>query len=55
MTSPEDPPSPDEPPRAPRRQPGALELVRWAALLLAISLLVAAIAIPLLRWLGFAD
>jgi hypothetical protein len=46
-------PAPAEP-RAPlvRRQPGALELLRWSAILLGVSLLVAAIAIPLLRWLG---
>ncbi len=36
----------------PGHQPGALELLRWSALCLALSLLVAAVAIPLLRWLG---
>jgi len=40
------------PPRAPRHQPTGVELLRWSAILLGISLLVAAIAIPLLRWLG---
>jgi hypothetical protein len=40
------------PPRAPRPQPTGLELLRWSAILLGLSLLVAAIAIPLLRWLG---
>jgi len=42
---------------APREkvQPSALELFKWAAILLAISLTIAALAIPILRWLGFAD
>jgi hypothetical protein len=47
-----DPAPRDDRPGEPRPQPSAGELFRWAALLLAISLLVAAIAIPLLRWLG---
>jgi hypothetical protein len=38
-----------------RPQPGALELVKWSAILVAISLAIAALAIPILRWLGFAD
>ena len=42
-------PSPRE-----RAQPSALELFKWAAILLAISLTIAALAIPILRWLGFA-
>jgi hypothetical protein len=39
---------------APRPQPGALELLRWSLTLMGISLIVAAIAIPLLRWLELA-
>lgn len=38
-----------------RPQPGALELFKWSAILVAISLLIAALAIPIMRWLGFAD
>ena len=38
-----------------RPPPSALELFKWAAILLAISLTIAALAIPILRWLGFAD
>ena len=51
---PEGAPAPASPPPAERPQPGALELLRWSALLFAICLLVAAIAIPLLRWLGLS-
>jgi hypothetical protein len=39
------------PERRARPQPGALELLRWSLILMGISLLVAAVAIPLLRWL----
>ena len=48
--------SPEEEGRkpAPRPQPTALELLRWSLILMAISLLVAALAIPLLRWLDLA-
>ena len=35
--------------------PSALELLRWSATLIGVSLLVAAVAIPLLRWLGVAS
>jgi hypothetical protein len=38
-----------------RPQPSALELFKWAAILLALSLLIAAVAIPIVRWLGYAD
>lgn len=50
--------SQEEPPPGegrPRREPNALELVRWSATMIGVSLLIAAIAIPLLRWLGFSD
>ena len=53
--APEESPRPDPRPpaaEAPRRQPGALELLRWSLILMGISLLIAALAIPLLRWLG---
>jgi len=39
--------------RRTRPAPGALELLKWSAVLLGISLLVAAISIPVLRWLGY--
>lgn len=45
----------DDPRPAPageRRQPGALELARWAAAMVGASLVVAGIAIPILLWLG---
>jgi len=47
----------DERDPAPRErpQPSARELFKWAAILLAVSLTIAAIAIPLLRWFGFAE
>ena len=41
-------------PPAPRPQPTALQLFRWSLILIAVSLLVAALAIPLLRWLDLA-
>ena len=44
-----------DPPRTERPQPTALELFKWAAILLAISLTIAALAIPILRWLGFTE
>jgi hypothetical protein len=46
----------DDRDRTPRErpQPSALELFKWSAILLAISLAIAALAIPILRWLGFA-
>jgi len=46
----------DEESREPARrpQPTALELLRWSLILMGISLLVAALAIPLLRWLDLA-
>jgi hypothetical protein len=48
-----DRPGPADAP-TPRPQPGALELLRWSVILMGISLLVAALAIPLLRWLDLA-
>jgi len=35
-----------------RNAPGVLETLKWSALMLLASLLVAAISIPLLAWLG---
>lgn len=35
------------------RRPRWGAMLGWSALMLAVSLLVAAIAVPVLRWLGF--
>ena len=44
----------EEPSRPVEREaPGALELLRWSATMILISLLIGAIAIPILNWLGF--
>jgi hypothetical protein len=36
----------------PTREPGFLTTLKWSAVILLLSLLVAAISIPLLRWFG---
>jgi hypothetical protein len=45
--------SPTEP-RAPRRPPSFGRHLKWSLLMVAASLVIALLAIPILRWLGLS-